>query len=79
MDNKIYGICILKEDGGSGVSGVVKLIQDGETTLISAKINGLKTGLHGFHVHQYGNLTEGCKTAGPHYNPFNLTHGGPKD
>ena len=24
-----------------------------------------------------GNLTEGCKTAGPHYNPFNITHGGP--
>jgi Cu-Zn family superoxide dismutase len=23
-------------------------------------------------------LTEGCKTAGPHYNPFNKTHGGPE-
>ena len=21
---------------------------------------------------------EGCKTAGPHYNPFNKTHGGPE-
>ena len=24
-----------------------------------------------------GNLTEGCKTAGPHYNPGGKTHGGP--
>ena len=34
-------------------------------------------GLHGFHIHQYGNLTQGCTTAGPHYNPFNMEHGGP--
>ena len=24
-----------------------------------------------------GNLIEGCKTAGPHYNPHEKTHGGP--
>ena len=24
-----------------------------------------------------GNLTQGCVTAGPHYNPFGTTHGGP--
>ena len=23
-------------------------------------------------------MTEGCKTAGPHYNPFNKNHGGPE-
>ena len=26
-----------------------------------------------------GNLIEGCKTAGPHYNPHKKTHGGPFD
>jgi Cu-Zn family superoxide dismutase len=31
---------------------------------------------HGIHIHVFGDITEGCKTAGPHYNPFNKTHGG---
>ena len=26
-----------------------------------------------------GNLTEGCKTAGGHYNPAGQTHAGPND
>lgn len=45
--------------------------------LINAEFKGLKEGKHGYHIHQYGNLIEGCKTAGPHYNPDNKTHGGP--
>ncbi|XP_067652048.1 superoxide dismutase [Cu-Zn]-like [Haliotis asinina] len=34
---------------------------------------------HGFHVHSYGDLTDGCGGAGGHYNPFRVTHGGPED
>ena len=37
----------------------------------------MKPGKHGFHIHQFGNLEKGCTTAGPHYNPFKKTHGGP--
>jgi Cu/Zn superoxide dismutase len=58
---------------------------------IFAELYGLKPGLHGFHVHEFGkcfqfflicslgNLTSGCMTAGEHFNPAGKTHGGPKD
>lgn len=29
-------------------------------------------------MHVYGDLTNGCASAGPHFNPMNKTHGGPK-
>lgn len=77
-ETTVYAIAIVNEDGGSGVSGIVKFSQKGsEKTRITATIKGLATGLHGFHVHQFGNLTEGCKTAGPHFNPAGVVHGGP--
>ena len=75
-----YAICILRPDGGSGVQGVVKFVQpDGGKTRVVAEITGLSEGDHGFHVHQFGNLIEGCKTAGPHFNPHGKDHGGPFD
>merc|ERR1711935_704256 len=73
-----FAVCVMNPDGGSGVSGIVKMTQtEGQKVKIVADIKGLTPGQHGFHIHQYGNLIEGCKTAGPHYNPFNKTHGGP--
>jgi len=42
-------------------------------------LTGLTPGLHGFHVHEFGNLTNGCVTAGAHFNPNKVVHGGPKD
>jgi Cu-Zn family superoxide dismutase len=42
----------------------------GESTIITAEISGLSPGHHGFHIHEKGDLSDGCKAAGPHYNPF---------
>jgi Cu/Zn superoxide dismutase len=81
MDSKVhYAICILRSDGGSNVTGVVKFVQpEGGKTIVNAYIKNLSKGKHGFHVHEFGNLLQGCKTAGAHYNPYNKTHGGPND
>ena len=70
----------MKPDNNSGVKGVVKFVQpSGGKTRVVAEITGLPEGDHGFHVHQFGNLIEGCKTAGPHFNPHGKDHGGPND
>merc|ERR1711991_1212890 len=66
---------------GDGISGTVSFSQanaEAETT-ITVEINGVPEGNHGFHIHQHGDLTNGCKSTGGHFNPFGKTHGGPTD
>lgn len=73
----VRAMCVIK--GADGVSGVVEFEQkpQGGPTKMTGKVTGLKPGKHGFHIHQYGDLSEGCKSAGGHFNPFNRSHGGP--
>ncbi len=33
---------------------------------------------HAIHIHEFGDLTDGCKSLGPHYNPQNTVHGSMK-
>ena len=61
------------------VKGRVHFTQMGNRLTIKYKIQHLPKGYHGFHIHQFGDLTKGCKTAGPHFNTYKKNiHGGPK-
>ena len=42
---------------------------------ITGTVFGLTPGLHGFHVHQFGDISNRCKGAGGHYNPLEQNHG----
>lgn len=76
-----YASCMLTDPSGeSGVTGQVILEQtEGQQTQIKALVTGLTYGSHGFHVHQSGDLSEGCSSAGGHFNPQSTKHGAYSD
>ncbi|KAJ8750307.1 hypothetical protein K2173_014222 [Erythroxylum novogranatense] len=71
-------VAVLK--GNSTVEGVVTLTQEDDgPTNVNVRVTGLTPGLHGFHLHEYGDTTNGCISTGAHFNPNNMTHGAPED
>jgi len=65
---------------GETVNGVVRFSQEQNKKIkVEGSIKGLKDGKHGFHIHQFGDVTNGCTSAGPHFNPFGKTHGSKDD
>ncbi|GAM29427.1 hypothetical protein SAMD00019534_126030 [Acytostelium subglobosum LB1] len=70
-------VAVLK--GAGETTGVVTFTQENQEApvLVQYNITNLPKGDHGFHVHQFGDTTNGCVSAGPHYNPFGKAHGAP--
>jgi Cu-Zn family superoxide dismutase len=65
-ERKIKGIVRFEEVAGSGK---IKITVD---------LSGLKkNGLHGFHVHEYGDMSDHCESMCQHFNPFGKKHGCP--
>jgi Cu-Zn family superoxide dismutase len=49
-----------------------------DEVLITIDLSGLKKNhKHGFHIHEYGDLSDGCESMCAHLNPYGKTHGGP--
>lgn len=73
-------VCVLKSKDDT-VNGTLIFTQaEGDKpTKVEGEVTGLTPGLHGFHIHEFGDTTNGCVSAGPHFNPAGKTHGGPED
>ncbi|KAL1131342.1 hypothetical protein AAG570_010960 [Ranatra chinensis] len=71
-------VCVLN---GETVQGTVYFEQQSpnQEVVVTGEIKGLANGNHGFHVHEFGDNTNGCTSAGAHFNPLNKDHGAPED
>jgi Cu-Zn family superoxide dismutase len=71
-------VAVLMPTAGSNVHGVVTFAMTSGGVRITARVEGLTAGGHGFHVHEYGDCSAPDGTsAGGHFNPAGVSHGGP--
>jgi Cu-Zn family superoxide dismutase len=60
------------------VKGTVKFTEVGNKVRLDVSITELKpNSLHGFHVHEAGDLSDKCTSMCAHFNPYNMNHGCP--
>jgi len=74
-DDVVRAVVQLEHVEGDITGSIVMKQEPGKPTIIRGLIKGLTPGLHGFHVHEFGDLSKGCESAGGHYNPAGVDHG----
>ncbi|KAG8758187.1 Superoxide dismutase [Cu-Zn] [Ceratobasidium sp. 423] len=76
----IYAKAYLTGPNGT-VAGVVNFYQPSglERVKVTGTLKGLGTqGKKGFHIHEFGDISNGCTSPGGHFNPYSKNHGGPE-
>jgi Cu-Zn family superoxide dismutase len=70
--------CYMIPDRESGISGYITFSQEKDNDPVQIEMNVFgTTKVHGFHIHENGNIQDGCMSAGAHFNPLNMHHGAP--
>ncbi len=63
---------------GNQARGSVTFTQVEGGVKVTANIQGLTPGKHGFHIHEFGDCSaDDASSAGGHFNPTHTKHGGP--
>lgn len=74
-----HAVATVNAVGESGVIGTVYFEAIDSGVSVKAELAGLQEGLHGFHIHQFGDCTAPDGTsAGGHFNPEESEHSGPE-
>lgn len=71
-------ICVFDKISNNGIEGIITFNQNSVNSPLEMNIQlqGFKPyTVHAIHIHEFGDLTEGCKSLGGHFNPTNKNHG----
>lgn len=63
---------------GEKIKGIVNFEEiSNEQVLVKINLEGFEpNSIHGFHVHESGDISSGCDSMCAHFNPYNVSHGG---
>jgi Cu-Zn family superoxide dismutase len=80
QDKITRAVCVLMPLTKKEVKGTIYFTQKGDAVEVTGEVTGLTPGKHGFHIHEFGDMTEmDGSCAGGHFNPTNKKHGAPED
>lgn len=77
MSKLIKAIAVIHNKNCSGTIEFQELSNSNKIKII-VSLENIKEGKHGFHIHETGNLSDGCKSCCSHFNPTKTIHGGPE-
>jgi len=77
---QLKAVCVLYATQGNSVSGTISFFSTDAGVKVVVDVQGLSKGKHGFHIHEFGDCSSPDGTsAGGHFNPSGMSHGGPMD
>lgn len=78
--NFTQAVAVVHPTEGNEVTGTVTFEDVEDGVRVEGEFEGLSSGMHGFHIHEYGDCSANDGTsAGGHYNPTDNEHGAPDD
>src|SRR6516162_1699260 len=77
-DGPTNAVAVIHGFGDNPVKGAIHFKATTDGVQISGQLSGLKPGKHGFHIHEFGDVSSADpKCHGGHFNPEKKKHGGP--
>lgn len=77
-EGTLKAVAVVRPASKSMVRGTITFTEKDGVVTIQGEITGLSPGKHGFHIHEFGDLSSGDgMSTGGHFNPTKKPHGSP--